>query len=214
MKRFFITGTDTDCGKTYVTCALQRYLLGMNATVHALKPIASGISEDDSDKARLQRNNTYPFETISKWQYKLPIAPHLAASLAKETIELGELINFCRTYPQKNVDYCFIEGAGGLYVPINDKHTWLDFIIHMNLPVIITVGLRLGCLNHALLTDQVLKNNAVPVLGWIANVMNPAMPMLAENVVTLLHRMNSPYLGTTGYMGAFEPADNFSLHCL
>jgi dethiobiotin synthetase len=112
-----------------------------------------------------------------------------------------EIAHFCLQKSFSNHDYLLIEGAGGLLVPLNEKETWLDFLTTMQIPAILVVGMRLGCLNHALVTDTVLKSNQIPYLGWIANCLDQNMLFLAENIATLSKKMSVPLLATVDYEG-------------
>lgn len=208
MKSFFITGTDTDCGKTYAVCALHRYFVQQQKKVMALKPLASGCFLQNgqlfnADELQLQALNagTAP---VSFQKFEIPVSPHLAAQEVNQRIDLEELKAFCEAVPIDELDYLFVEGAGGLMVPLNDDETWIDFLHLTNMPVIIVVGMRLGCINHALLTTSVASHQHIPCAGWIANCLDPNMLMLEENIQTLQHKMEIPLLGRVGFNGVFE----------
>ncbi|STX28925.1 dethiobiotin synthetase [Legionella beliardensis] len=199
MKQFFITGTDTDCGKTYVLGSLLNYL-NQTYKAQALKPLASGCDEINGqlisqDVIRLQRYNADPNLTINRWQYLPPISPHLAAQFAGEVITVDEIAQFCQQDVFTRFDYLLIEGAGGLLVPLNSQETWLDFLKLTRIPVILVVGMRLGCINHALLTDAVLKANQITCFGWVANYLDNNMLVVEENIATLEARMHMPLIG-------------------
>lgn len=195
MRRYFIAGTDTDCGKTYVTCQLLNYF----SRSAAIKPLASGCVERDghwhnSDALCLQQYGGLSLETINPWRFKSAIAPHLAAEEEGATIFAQELVNYCVNLKLDHVETLFIEGAGGLMVPLNSHETWLDFLIQSQVPVILVVGMKLGCINHALLTEQVLKANRISCVGWIANCVQPGMRALDKNIETLKNRLQMPLL--------------------
>ncbi|WP_419421094.1 dethiobiotin synthase [Legionella sp. D16C41] len=203
MKRYFITGTDTDCGKTYVTCMLLAYL-NQKYKAQAIKPIASGCEEVkgqlvSQDVVRLQAYNADENTSINYWKYKEPIAPHLAAHLVNEEVTATQVMQFCEQTKFNYFDYLLIEGAGGLLVPLNNHETWLDFLKLFNIPVILVVGMRLGCINHALLTDALLKAHQVPCLGWIANDVSKEMLFREENISTLKAMMHMPFIGRVYY---------------
>ena len=170
MKRYFITGTDTDCGKTYVTASLVNYF----TDAAAIKPIASGCLEIEnqrvsSDALQLQKNSDLSLEVINPWRFKLPASPHIAAKEERVSVSAAEIADYCLNLQLDGVEQLFIEGAGGLLVPLNDDETWIDFLKLTEFPVILVVGMKLGCINHALLTEAVLRSHDIQCVGWIAN---------------------------------------------
>ncbi|KTC69304.1 dethiobiotin synthetase [Legionella birminghamensis] len=200
MKYYFITGTDTDCGKTYVTCQLLDYLKRKTKSAQALKPVVTGLTIEDgrafySDLEQLKQHNAISEMEINGWKFAEPVSPHLAAA----DLSAEKIADFCRKKDYQQFEYVLIEGAGGLLVPLNDRQSWIDFIHLMNIPVILVVGMKLGCLNHALLTDSVLFSSRCKSAGWIANVLNPDMLEIEKNIATLKKRLRMPYLGRTDY---------------
>lgn len=215
MKPFFITGTDTNCGKTYVTCQLLDYLNVQQKKGLALKPVASGClvrngQLQNDDVLSLQKHNKNPDYLISGWQFPAPISPHLAAKAAGSSLSVHEIADFCLHRQFDPLDYLLVEGAGGLLVPLNDEETWLDFLNLTQIPVILVVGMRLGCLNHALLTESVLKNNRTVCVGWIANCLDKEMLALTENIATLSLKMKMPLLATIPYQGKLTETPQLS----
>lgn len=209
MKRYFITGTDTDCGKTYVTCQLLNYFKREHLRVAAIKPVASGCVEQDGqlmseDLLHLQHHNGSTLQQICPWRFPLPISPHLAAKEAGQSVSSQAVVAFCNDNAFGDLDYLLVEGAGGLMAPLNDNETWLDVLSSSHMPVILVVGMRLGCLNHALLTDLALKTHQITCVGWIANCLDPEMLALSENIATLSEKMNAPLLATIPYGGEIE----------
>lgn len=207
MNTYFITGTDTDCGKTYVTCQLIEYFKKQKKRVLAIKPVASGCIERNGllhseDVLNLQKHNCETTHSISGWQFAPPISPHLAAKAANIRLSASDIASFCSKF--SNFDPLLIEGAGGLMVPLNEKETWLDFLELTKIPVIVVVAMRLGCINHALLTAEILKHKQRPAAGWIANCIDQDMLALDENIATLTAKMNMPLLGVVGYQGIFK----------
>jgi dethiobiotin synthetase len=208
MKSYFIIGTDTDCGKTYVTSEIASYLLKHNYLIKALKPVASGckiengqkISEDALILSKYANND----DEICPWKLTMPVSPHLAAK--NDGIELSskEIINFCTSSKFKNLDYLLIEGAGGLFVPLNSSETWVDILKIIKIPVILVVGMKLGCINHALLTAFALNQNQIPFAGWVANCIDKDMLCLKENIETLIAGINKPLLGVVPFNGKIE----------
>ncbi|CAM3012565.1 dethiobiotin synthase [Legionella worsleiensis] len=202
MKRYFITGTDTDCGKTYVTQKLVDYC----STSVAIKPVASGCyAEEDqlisSDAQILSHKSSLTMEQINPWRFPLPVSPHLAAKKVGQVLDAHELASYCLNLEVKEADILFIEGAGGLMVPLNDQQTWIDFLQLSNIPVILVVGMRLGCINHALLTAHSLKNHGIECAGWIANCLDPDMLLLDENIETLKNALQCPLLAIIPHAG-------------
>jgi dethiobiotin synthetase len=167
---YFITGTDTNVGKTYVSACLLNAFSQAGYSTLGIKPISSG----GNDAEILQRASTIklPIELINPISFDLPIAPHLAANKIGHELTVDELIN--KTAPALNypADVRIIEGAGGFLVPLNNAETMADFVVRCDLPVILVVGIRLGCLNHALLTYQAIKQSSAKFVGWIANCLD------------------------------------------
>lgn len=204
MKTFFITGTDTECGKTYVTCKLLEHLTQKQKKAFALKPVGSGSSQDtagnwvNDDISNLTSYNERTLnplnQPINGWLFPSPISPHLAAKEVSQHLSAQDLATFCNNKKFSTLDYLLIEGAGGLLVPLNDEETWLDFLKIMNIPVILVVGMRLGCINHALLTDSVLQAHQIPCEGWIANCIDSTMIARKENIDTLSKKMKMPLI--------------------
>lgn len=204
MKPYFIIGTDTDCGKTHVTCALIEALQARQHTVMALKPVASGCEQIgdklvSDDVTRLQAAQGDNQHLICPWSFSLPVSPHLAAQSVGETLCLEEIVAFCQRKAWDAYDYLLIEGAGGLMVPLNDQDTWIDVLQRTQIPVILVVGMRLGCINHALLTMTVLQSHRIECAGWIANCLDNQMLCLQENIDTLKMKMPFPLLAQVDY---------------
>jgi dethiobiotin synthetase len=200
MKRYFITGTDTDCGKTYVTCQLIDYFKNRGRRVIAVKPVASGCVEQNGqliseDAEHLQRHNGSDSIQICPWRFKPPISPHLAAEEVDERLSVQAITDFCFDEVFSDFEYQLIEGAGGLMAPLNENETWIDFLLLSHVPVILVVGMRLGCLNHALLTELALNTHKINCVGWIANCIDKDMLALSENIKTLSEKMKWPLLG-------------------
>jgi dethiobiotin synthetase len=199
---YFIIGTDTNCGKTYVTVKLIEYLRKQQTSVFAIKPIASGGNEDI---LQLQGANPQTTQPICGWLMPDPVSPHLAAKRAGISLTAAEIADFCQSYPRNAYERLLIEGAGGLMVPLNDQETWIDFLKHAALPVMVVVGMRLGCINHALLTMSALRTNNIQCAGWIANFIDPAMLLQKDNLDTLSRAIAHPLLGVVSFQGEFTP---------
>ncbi len=205
MKRYFITGTDTDCGKTYVTAKLVEYF--PNAA--ALKPVASGCSFIENqlvstDAQQLQQNSPLSLNEINPWRFKLPVSPHIASKEEGVCLSMKEIAEYCMNFELKEMESLFIEGAGGLMVPLNENETWIDFLKHTRIPVILVVGLKLGCINHALLTATAFEANNIECMGWIANCLDPQMLAISDNMSTLTNMLKFPLLATLPYCGGIS----------
>ena len=206
MKQYFIIGTDTDCGKTHVTCHLIENLKQNHQRVLAIKPIASGCTELDGllcsdDVQRLNRHNGVDYDDSLFWRFKRPISPHLAAAEEGSLLTANAIARSCQSFESFDLDYLLIEGAGGLMVPLNSQETWIDFLIQTGIPVILVVGIRLGCLNHALLTEAVLNMHQIQCHGWIANCIDREMLAVTENIATLTDKLSFPLLATIPFEG-------------
>lgn len=205
-KAFFITGTDTDAGKTLVTTGLLVAAKNLGLTTAALKPVAAGCEQTNeglrnSDALQLQAAMTasLPYEQINPIALKAAIAPHIAAQQEKRSLSSDRLTGFCRSvFNSANVT--LVEGAGGWRVPINPRETMADLAKNLQLPVILVVGMRLGCLNHALLTFEAIVRDGLQVAGWVANCIDGDMPALAENIDSLHTRLPVPCLGVVPHL--------------
>lgn len=211
--RIFITGTDTDIGKTYVTIGLSRALQKTGATTIALKPLASGAREIagrvcNEDALALQKNASVqlPYEHVNPFLYSPAIAPHIAAAKINKSITVSALLKALQPALKQQADFHLIEGVGGLFVPLNENESLADFVRALHCNVIVVVGMKLGCLNHALLTIQALKNYGIDLLGWVANCIDPNMCEVDENIATLKRFIKAPCLGVIDYQQAPETA--------
>ncbi len=197
-KGFFITGTDTEIGKTFVSCLLL-HALSVNAKrVVGMKPIVAGRENGqwlDAELLRAASNIQVPHELMNPYALDLPIAPHIAAELQGIDMDLMT-INHAFQALSASADYVIVEGVGGFLVPINAHQDTSDMARMLDLPVILVVGMRLGCLNHALLTVRAIQNAGLSLYGWVANCIDPDMPRLEENIIALQHRIDRPLLGT------------------
>ncbi|WP_454780834.1 dethiobiotin synthase [Legionella sp. WA2022007384] len=209
MNRFFITGTDTDCGKTYVTARLANYF----PASAAIKPVASGCMELDeqlvSSDAQYLQKNSISLDVINPWRFKWAVSPHIAAQSEGVRLCVNEIADYCLNVQIDGIENLFIEGAGGLMVPLNDHETWIDFLKSTGIPVIFVVGMKLGCINHALLTEAVLRTNNIQCMGWIANCIDPNMQALSANIDTLSQKLTSPLLAKVPFAGELTLIDSF-----
>lgn len=194
-RHFFVTGTDTGVGKTTVTVRLMEQLIAHGFTVIGMKPVASGCEwldgrwqNEDVRQLTAASNVNAPPELINPYCFDPPIAPHIAAEQAGVTIDLS-VIQSAYTQLTTMADVVIVEGAGGLLVPLNSKQSLADLIQVLNIPALVVVGMRLGCINHALLTAQVLQQQGIRFCGWVANSIDPQMSMPQENLQTLIESL-------------------------
>jgi len=198
---FFITGTDTGVGKTRVSVALMHWLRNRGLTVVGMKPVATGCGMADGrlqneDALLLQGNSSVqvPYEKVNPYAFEPGISPHIAARLTGRPIDLGAIVRQCREL-QHLADCVVVEGVGGWEAPLSERHKVSDLARALGLPVILVVGMRLGCLNHALLTYAALSRGEVECAGWIANQPAADFPFLEENIQTLTVELPVPCLG-------------------
>lgn len=199
-RHFFVTGTDTGVGKTTVTVRLMQQLVAQGITVIGMKPVASGCEwldgrwqNEDVRQLTAASNVKAPPELINPYCFEPAIAPHIAAAQAGVAIDLN-IIQEAYTQLTTLADVVIVEGAGGLLVPLNSSQTMADLIQALDIPALMVVGMRLGCINHALLTVQVLKQRGMDFCGWVANSIDPQMSMLEENLQTLIQSLQQPPL--------------------
>jgi len=215
-KKLFITGTDTDVGKTLITTILIDQLQKKKHTVTALKPIAAGCELVDGklvnmDGLILQQtmNQKLDYQQVNPIALKLPIAPHIAAEEEGIALSVKAIQNKC-DFQQYQTDYLLVEGAGGWLVPLNKKETFADFAEVECFDVILVIAMKLGCINHALLTIHNIRARGLTIVGWIANSTSPAMPYLKENIQTINQAINAPLLGEIPLIDLDIPeSDNF-----
>ena len=202
MKGYFITGTDTGVGKTWMAAALLHALAAQGRRVAGLKPLAcgghltrDGWRHEDAELLMQQASVSLPYEEVNPFLLQAPIAPHIAACQAGLQLSAARLHRACTAVEEK-VDYLLVEGIGGWEVPINENETTAHFAHLLGLPVILVVGIRLGCLNHALLTCDAILRHKLTLAGWIANIIDPDTLMIPENIAALEQRLPAPRLGT------------------
>ena len=196
-KGFFVTGTDTNVGKTTVSCALLRAFSVEGYRAVGMKPIAAGYENgqwQDVELLLAASNVNVTQKQINPYAFEAPISPHLAAQQENVTIDLSLINDYYRRLSMQ-ADIVIVEGAGGFLVPLNDFQTGEDLAKILNLPVILVVGMRLGCLNHALLTARAISAAQLNFVGWIANCIQSPMVAMTENITTLEQRLQVPLLG-------------------
>jgi dethiobiotin synthetase len=205
---YFITGTDTGVGKTLVSCALLQAFAAQGKRVAGFKPIAAGCDEnehnDDAKRLRAASSMQFTYGQVNPYCFHHAIAPHLAATHSGVRIELSRVLASYRELSAQS-DEVIVEGAGGFLVPLNDKQTTADLAQELKLPVIVVVGMRLGCINHALLTLRAIADYQLECAGWVANTLDVDMPFLKENIDALCERIAAPLLGTVPYQLQPDP---------
>jgi dethiobiotin synthetase len=213
MQTFFITGTDTDAGKTYVAVALLQGLKALGYRTVAQKPVAAGVNDTgfNTDALQLQQHATEPlsYDLVNPYCLTDAVAPHLAAKKAGLCIEPAILTKELQKLQNVDADIALVEGAGGWLLPLDDNSTMADWVIELQLPVLLVVGMKLGCLNHALLTVREIERSGLKLLGWVANCIDPDMAYQQENINYLQQQLTAPCLGVLPYQS--EPQINTSL---
>ncbi|MFO7543816.1 MAG: dethiobiotin synthase [Thiobacillus sp.] len=207
MKGFFVTGTDTGVGKTRVAVAMIHALRAQGLRVAAMKPVSAGskAGELNEDVVALMQaaNVTAAVRDVNPYHFVEPIAPHIAAEQAGVQIELSRIVEAYSRLAAA-ADVVVVEGAGGWRVPLSAREDMADLAQALGLPVVMVVGLRLGCLNHAVLTAEAIVRRQVQWAGWVGNHVDPEMASQAENVSALQTRLPGPCLGIQAF-GASEP---------
>jgi dethiobiotin synthetase len=203
---FFVTGTDTGVGKTHVACKLIADYVVQGYKVVGMKPVAAGCElvagtwvNEDVLKLEAVSNVQAPRELTNPYSFNEAIAPHIAA----ENMGIKMDIHFIQQAFKKLVDMAdivIVEGAGGFLVPLNERETIADLVTILDIPIILVVGMKLGCINHSLLTVEAIKSRNLHLHGWVANQVEPNMPRLEENEASLIARIKQPKLFSLGYL--------------
>ncbi|MGA8862185.1 MAG: dethiobiotin synthase [Gallionella sp.] len=200
---YFVTGTDTGVGKTLVSCALLHGFAAQGKRVAGMKPVAAGCDDaghnEDMLQLRSAGNVTAGYGQINPYSFVPAIAPHLAAQQSGVIIQFSRIAVSYQELAGK-ADVVIVEGAGGFLVPLNEQQDSADLVMELGLPVILVVGMRLGCLNHALLTVEAIAARGLVLAGWVANVLDADMPALQQNIDTLRQRIAAPLLGIVPYL--------------
>lgn len=225
-RAFFVTGTDTEVGKTFITEALLIMLNKKGLLTAAYKPIAAGCELThqglrNEDALALQKHSSLDlsYDEVNPIAFEAAIAPHLAAqNLNKDNTTQLISIDTVRegfiALLQKKPDVLMVEGAGGWRLPLGidfeNKPRYLsEFVVERNLSVILVVGMRLGCLNHAVLTAECIRNDGLKIAGWVANQIDPDMPFLDENIDSLQTLLNAPFIGTIPRLQSTKEAGSY-----
>lgn len=198
----FITGTDTGVGKTLAACALLHALASRGIRAAPMKPIAAGVversgrlaNEDSLALLEASGRDASWLEVVTPILLREPMAPHIAAAREGRTLSFAPIMTAFERL-QASSEFLVVEGVGGFRVPLDERNDTVDLARAFGLPVVMVVGLRLGCLNHALLTAQAIEAAGLGFAGWIANLIDPAMAAPDENVAALQARLRAPLLG-------------------
>lgn len=200
--KLFIAGTDTEIGKTYASVQLLKNFKKNGLSTLGLKPVASGgIWQNgqfyNQDTLQLQEAATIKLDhdVLTPFVFEPPVAPHLAAKHLGKNLTVEQLNNRLKPALAYPADICLIEGFGGWYAPLNHVENMADFVSYHQFKVILVVGIRLGCINHSILTYKAIQNSGVNIVGWIANCIDPQMLYKEENIASLLEWLPIPCLG-------------------
>lgn len=200
-KTYFMTGTDTEVGKTIASCGLLQAAAAKGYQTAGYKPVASGSEYTleglrNSDALMLQQNSQIKldYERINPIVFEAPTSPHIISHKQQKPIQFSVMTQGL-SYIQQLADWVLVEGAGGWYTPLSATQTFADWVIEQKLPVILTVGVKLGCINHALLTAAAIERSGLKLVGWIANEVEPAGSYQTEYLATLRQMIKAPCLG-------------------
>lgn len=199
---WFVTGTDTEIGKTFVACALLHALRHAGLRALAMKPVAAGLDargrNDDVERLLAASSIEAPRDLVNPYAFHAAIAPHIAAAEEGREIDLATIATAFAQL-QGTADAVLVEGVGGFLVPLGPACDTSDLARLLGLPVILVVGMRLGCINHALLTQQAIAGCGLRLAGWVANCIDPAMSRFPENLAALQARLAAPLLGVVAH---------------
>lgn len=214
----FVTGTDTEVGKTLVSAALLHACRARGESVAGMKPVAAGCEKiggewrnEDVEALVAASSVAAPRKLVNPYLFTEPIAPHIAAASAGTVISAAH-IAACARELGALAQTLVVEGAGGFLVPLNDHEDMGDLARLLGLPVVLVVGMRLGCINHAKLTAEAVRARGLTLAGWVANSVDPRMPRYAENLATLRDALPAPLLGALPYFQ--QPDAHAAAACL
>nr|WP_222941824.1 dethiobiotin synthase [Xenorhabdus indica] len=212
--KYFLTGTDTEVGKTVVSCALLQAANKKGYQTAGYKPVASG-SEITSEGVRnrdalaLQYNSSVSlsYQEVNPLVFVEPTSPHIISAELNQPIEFTVISQGLEELAVK-ANWVLIEGAGGWYTPLSENTTFADWVVQEKLPVILTVGIKLGCINHAVLTAKVIQGSGLELVGWVANEIEPAGKRQAEYLATLKRMISAPLLGVIPHLSDSDKKNN------
>lgn len=201
---YFVTGTDTNVGKTWATLALMTYFKQQNLSVVGMKPVASGCENmagkwHNADALAIQKHSSQPvdYSLINPYAYELPISPHLAGKA--NPVDLEDIFTNFQML-QNLADVLIIEGAGGWYTPLNDRETIADLAKKLNVPIILVVSIKLGCINHAQLTVKAIQKSGLNCRGWLAICNDANYDCVDLTIESLVARLPIPLMGILPYL--------------
>ena len=214
MPEYFITGTDTGVGKTWVTLALMKAMQNKGKVVVGMKPVASGcektsegLRNDDAVKILQQSSKrpsqTLDYKTVNPYAFEQAVAPHIAAGLAGVKIDIEKIADDFYLL-KEDTDCVLVEGIGGWCVLLGSEDMLADMVKRLDLQVILVIGLRLGCINHALSTVRAIQADGVNLRAWMTCQLDPDYAGLEETMMTLQARISAPFLGNLPYMEKFD----------
>lgn len=210
MSEYFITGTDTGVGKTWVTLALMKSLQDKGKAVVGMKPVASGcqktsagLCNDDALRILKQSSQDLDYKTVNPYAFEQAIAPHIAAEMTGAVIDIKRIVNEFIAL-KKDSDSVVVEGVGGWNVPLGADIMLADMVARLDLKVILVVGLRLGCINHALSAARSIEADAGKLHGWVTSRLDPNYACPKESMATLRARIKAPLLGNLPYMESLD----------
>ncbi|CEE92272.1 dethiobiotin synthetase [Xenorhabdus nematophila str. Anatoliense] len=214
INKYFLTGTDTEVGKTVISCAILQAANKKGYQTAGYKPVASGskitvegIRNDDA--LALQRHSSVPltYQEVNPLVFVEPTSPHIVSADIKQPIDFFTLSQGLERLTTK-ADWVLIEGAGGWYTPLSENTTFADWVMQENLPVILTVGVKLGCINHAVLTAKAIQHSGLTLAGWVANEIEPAGKYQTAYLETLERMIPAPLLGIIPHLNEFYDKNN------
>jgi len=225
MHKFFIAGTDTDVGKTYVSCKILEAAAAQGMSTLGLKPVSAGCElvegqyqNEDAQALITHSSLKLPYTQVNPVALLDACSPHIAAANAGKAVSASRVVGYCNGALMQRPDFALVEGAGGWRVPISPRETMADIAKQLGFPVILVVGLKLGCLSHALLTAEAIRRDGLTIAGWVGNQVEPtAMAFFEENVATLNSALGVPNIGVLPYDGQVcEPSQSneIQLDCL
>lgn len=214
MPGYFITGTDTGVGKTWATLALMKALQDKGKVVVGMKPVASGCTKIDEDlhnddavkilqQSSKRPSQTLDYKTVNPYAFEQAVAPHIAAGLAGVKIDIEKIADDFYLL-KEGADCVLVEGIGGWCVPLGSEDMLADLVKRLDLQVILIIGLRLGCINHALSTVRAIQADGVNLCGWMTSQLDPDYAFLEETMMTLQARISAPLLGNLPHMEKFD----------
>ena len=214
MSDYFITGTDTGVGKTWATLALMKAMQDKGKVVVGMKPVASGCTKTDEDlhnddavkilqQSSKRPSQTLDYKTVNPYAFEQAVAPHIAAGLAGVKIDIEKIADDFYLL-KEGADCVLVEGIGGWCVPLGSEDMLADLVKRLDLQVILIIGLRLGCINHALSTVRAIQADGVHLCGWMTSQLDPDYAFLEETMMTLQARISAPLLGNLPHMEKFD----------